>query len=450
LLGIELLEDRSTPAIIFSPNGVGGGVFAPFGNFTGPIHVASGDVNGDGFPDIIVAQGQGPGSGSEIRIFDGKSARLQSQAVVIADFFAYPGAGGTNQTPGFAGDVFVAAADFNGDGFAELVTTPGFGGNGHVKVFDFHPGNGAFLGSNPIERTSFFAYPGFQGSVRVATLNLGFGLAPVIVTVSGAGASAADVRAYANPFAIGSVAPGVFVQPAAQTFVFPGFLGGVSLAAGNVTTTGTQLFVSPDIGNPLITTFILAHTTTGRLVFVPGTTFSTGFIAPTDQRIGTADVNGDGQLEVLAASAGSGNPSISVFSLNNGFATQLSPLTFQGFGFFGGTWVSASTFTGAPTNTTSTSGVSLFTGTTGLTGFGTTGMTGFGSTGLAGFGSTGLTGFGTGLTGFGSTGSTGFGPTTGFGTTGSTGAGVTPATTLTSGVPTTSSSMTPFGAGLTF
>jgi hypothetical protein len=43
----------------------------PFGNFKGTINVAAGDVTGDGVPDIIA--GKGPGSRPQTRVFDGIS-----------------------------------------------------------------------------------------------------------------------------------------------------------------------------------------------------------------------------------------------------------------------------------------------------------------------------------------------------------------------------------------
>ena len=346
-LRVESLEDRSVPAV-FVPNAFGGGNFAPFDNFAGDVRTASGDVNGDGVADIITAQGQGAGSASRVRIYDGAAARFSSQAVLLSDFFAYSDGGGASQTPGFAGGVFVAAADLNGDGFAEVITSPGAGGAGHVKVFDFNNGSGGFLGNNPTLRTSFFAYPGFQGDVRLAAMNRGLGLAPLIVTASGAGTSNTDLRFFDNAFTLGSVANGTLVSPAAQTFVFPGYLGGISLASGNTNAAGSQLFFAPNVGNSLVSSLNVGTSLSG-LILTPGTTFSTGFAPPTDMRLGTADINGDNVIDVLTSSVnGTPTPTIVPFSLVGGTATPLSPLNgFQGFGNFNNTWLASSTFRGA-------------------------------------------------------------------------------------------------------
>jgi|GEM_PF-5109510 len=402
VLHAEQLEDRSVPAVA-TVN------FNPFPGFSGQVNVASGDVNGDGVPDIITAEGAGTGGQSEVRIFDGASAR-QGKVVLLADFFPYSNAAGASQTPGFAGGVNVAAADFNGDGFAELITSPGPGGQGHVKVFNFHdPATGQFLGSNPILETSFVAYPGFNGNISVAALNRVGGLPPLLVTASGAGTTQADIRVFANPFAIGSVPVGTFVPPVAQTFVFPGYLGGVSIATGQTTANANDtLFISPNVGNSVIAPYNLFSGSNG-LVLTPGLPFQTGFVSPTDVRIGTADILGNGLDQVLASSVTpTGATPIEVFSFINGVPSPQAPLTnFQGFGLFGDEWVASSAFTN-PTPSSTIPGTTPALSTTGLTGFGTTGLTGFGAASLlAGFTATpGLTGSSVtpGVTPFGSSG----------------------------------------------
>src|SRR5262249_48529861 len=80
--------------------------------FTGGVRVATGDVNGDGVPDIITSPG--PTGGPDIRVFDGLTGAL------IMDFMAY--------SPSFTGGVYVAAADVNGDGHADIITGPDFSG----------------------------------------------------------------------------------------------------------------------------------------------------------------------------------------------------------------------------------------------------------------------------------------------------------------------------------
>jgi hypothetical protein len=387
-LRVEQLEDRSVPAataFAFTPNSFGGGSFNPFPGFNGPVETTSGDVNGDGVADIIAAQGAGAGSTSEVRVFDGAAAR-NGQAVLIADFYAYSNTAGAGQAPGFAGGVYVAAADLTGDGTAQLVTTTGAGGQGHLKVFDFRdPTTGQFLGNSPTLLTSFYVYPGFQGAVQVAAINRGAGTSPLVVTASGAGTTASDVRVFDNAATIGGVAPGALVSPAAQTLVYPGYLGGVSLAAGG-SVTNPQLYVAPLTANPLVSTFGITGTGAGGLTLAPGISFPIGTGSPSVINLASADLTGTGTLDVLTSYGNPGGAAspISVYSLATGVATPVpNELTgFDGFGFFNGQFLSAGAFA-VPALNAGTTAAGLNTGlNTGLNAAGTTTAVGGTNTGL--------------------------------------------------------------------
>src|SRR5262249_8002540 len=92
----------------------------PYGpSFTGGVNVATGDVTGDGVPDIITAVRSG--ALSHVKVFDGVTG------AEIASFFAFPG---------FMSGVSVAAGDVNGDHKADLIVGTNAGGNSHVKVID--------------------------------------------------------------------------------------------------------------------------------------------------------------------------------------------------------------------------------------------------------------------------------------------------------------------------
>jgi len=116
--------------------------------FTGGIYVAAGDVTGDGIADIVT--GDGAGGSPQVRVFDGATGTQLPGA--LGGFLAY--------TPAFAGGVRVGAGDLNGDGRAEVITAAGPGGGPHVRVWDGASGGEIF---------GLFAFdPSFTGGVFVA------------------------------------------------------------------------------------------------------------------------------------------------------------------------------------------------------------------------------------------------------------------------------------------
>lgn len=135
----------------------------PFPGFEGAISVATGDVNGDTFADLVV--GAGEGGGPHVKIYDGKTGRL------LYNSFVYHAA--------FLGGVQVALGDVNGDGLADLITGAGPGGGPHVRAIDVASGKSL---------VEFYAYDvGFGGGVRVAAGKFDDSGKASIVTGAGAG-----------------------------------------------------------------------------------------------------------------------------------------------------------------------------------------------------------------------------------------------------------------------
>jgi len=89
-------------------------------NFRGGVNVAVGDVDGDGYNEIVV--GAGRGGGPHVRIFD------HYGNVKYSGFFAFD--------KNFRGGVNVACGDVNGDGIDDIITGAGLGGGPHVRAFD--------------------------------------------------------------------------------------------------------------------------------------------------------------------------------------------------------------------------------------------------------------------------------------------------------------------------
>jgi hypothetical protein len=134
-------------------------------NFLGGVFMAAGDVNGDGLSDIIV--GADARGGPEVKVFSGQDGS------VLDDFMAYD--------PRFTGGVRVAVGDVNGDGLADIITAAGPGGGPEVRIFSGATGT-------PLQ--AFMAYdPNFAGGVYVAAGDVNGDHQPDIITGAGAGAS---------------------------------------------------------------------------------------------------------------------------------------------------------------------------------------------------------------------------------------------------------------------
>ena len=178
--------------------------------FTGGGTVAVGDVDGTGRKDIIV--GAAVGGGPRVVVFNGRTGEMTHS------FFAYD--------PSFRNGVSVAAGDLYGTGRDDLITGAGIGGGPHVKVFDARTGE---------TKASFFAMDvGFRGGVNVAAGNVtGDGRARLI---AGAGAGGGpQVVVFDTPG--GTVLRSFFAGD-------PNTRGGVNVAAGDTEGKGRDNIVT--------------------------------------------------------------------------------------------------------------------------------------------------------------------------------------------------------------
>ena len=161
-----------------APAAVLASFYAYDANFRGGVHVAAGDVTGDGHADIVT--GAGAGGGPHVKIFDGISL------ATMASFYAY--------APTFHGGVNVAVGAVAGAGTMDVITGAGAGGGPHVKVFNgtaLMEGGLAAAAAMADLLKSFFAYaPTFTGGVSVAVGAVTAAGTADIVTGAGPGIAA--------------------------------------------------------------------------------------------------------------------------------------------------------------------------------------------------------------------------------------------------------------------
>lgn len=134
--------------------------------------VAMGDMDGDGVSDIVTAPGAG--NGPHIRIFNGLNRTL------LNEFNAYDDK--------WRGGVFIATADVNRNGRAELIAGTDAGGPAIVRVFDAM--RGRMIGE-------VSPYPGnYRGGVRVAAYDVNKNGRLDIICAPGASSRGLPVRMY--------------------------------------------------------------------------------------------------------------------------------------------------------------------------------------------------------------------------------------------------------------
>jgi hypothetical protein len=256
-------------------------------SFQGGVRVAVGDVNGDGIPDIIAAEGPSDGSNGDslVHVYDGITGKPLAGPLGSFDPF-----------PGFHGGLYVASADLNGDGFADVVVAEDAGGQPRVRVYSGQDGS---------LRDDFLAFdPGFSGGVRVAAADVNGDGIPDIVAAAGPGGRP-DVEVFEGR----DLAHGI-TKPTLSFHAYdPKFTGGVYVATGDVHGDGVPKIITGEGagGEPLVKVF---DGKTGNELqhFLA---FDKGFRGGV--RVAAADVNGDGRSDIVAAEGTGGVPRVRGF-----------------------------------------------------------------------------------------------------------------------------------------
>ncbi|MFO0804134.1 MAG: FG-GAP-like repeat-containing protein [Gemmataceae bacterium] len=136
-------------ATAYNPDGSARFSLNPFPGFTGGVRTAAADFTGDGVADVVV--GTGPGRATRVIVFDG----VTQQALFTVDPFE----------PSFTGGVYVATGDVNGDGVPDLAITPDEGGGPRVDIYS---------GGNFSRLVSFFGIDdaSFRGGARASIADI--------------------------------------------------------------------------------------------------------------------------------------------------------------------------------------------------------------------------------------------------------------------------------------
>jgi hypothetical protein len=295
----------------------------PFGDFNLGATVASGDFNGDGIADLVV--GAGAGGGPRVAVFNGLDGSL------MADFFAYEDT--------FRGGVNVSAADFDGDGRADVVLGTGVTGGPRVRIFsgvDF---------ATPLLDVLVYE-PSFRGGVNVSTGDFNADGTPDLITSAGAGGGPRVV-----------VLSGTNLLQLASFFVFdPNSRTGFFAAGGDVNGDGfADVIAGAGAGAPAEVRVISGATRTALNDFYVNDPLEPGTAIPSIQfdagvRVAAADVTGDGIDDVLTVKGPGSLPTIRAYQLggvnpvtNALFPTLAEVAHFDAFdGFAGGLYIGGS------------------------------------------------------------------------------------------------------------
>jgi hypothetical protein len=226
----------------------------PFGAYTGGVKVATGDVNGDGFSDVVLMAGPGAQNGHVI-ILSGRNFS------VLADYVV-----------GYPGEMNLAVGDVNGDGNADVILST-------ATDFDYVA---VLSGATQNVIAAYSVFGGLRLGVTLAAGDFdGNGKADIIAGT-------------ATQYGAAVVVNGLTGQRLAL-FLLPIPTNGVNVAAGDVNGDGrADVILGFATGMPLVAVYDAAsQSLVGGFSAYPG--------QPVGVRVATVDRNGDGRADIITS-----------------------------------------------------------------------------------------------------------------------------------------------------
>lgn len=316
-----LLTPNASTGVFGAPFSTPTGIF---GGYAGDVRVAVGDVNGDGHPDTAMITG--PGTPIRFAVVNGKDNTTLIPAIA-------PFAG----SEGFDGGGFIAVADFDNDGRAEIVVTPDQGGGPRVTIFQL-PQVGSI-----VVRANFLGIDdaSFRGGARPAAGDVnGDGIADLAVSAGFLGGPRAALFNGASLFTGPSRIVGDF-------FAFPGadantLRNGSFLSIGDMNGDGFADLVFGGGPGGAARIYALsgqlvaagnvdaAHAAPLANFFVAGNTSDRG-----GARVATVDADGDNRADLVVGSGEWRSAAVRIYRGVNMLGAG-EPAVFQDVAMFGG------------------------------------------------------------------------------------------------------------------
>ena len=293
--------------------------FFAFGDkYRGKINMTVVDIDADGIAEIIVAPASGGGPNVRVYVYNSTTSQIE-----LLDWFMAYG-------EKFRGGVSVAAGDVNGDGTLEMIVTPEGSGGSNVRAYQFNASTKKFslLGW-------FMAYGDtFRGSVNVKLADInGDGSVEIITIPSSNGGP--NVRAYTYNSATGQFELlDWFMAYDAK------FRGGVRIAVGDVNGDGRlDIVTSPASGGgPNVRVYTYDSATKKFTLIDWFMAYSANFREKAD--VATADLDGDGDSEIMVSPQTGGGPQVRIYDHTNGQLNAITQFMSHSSSFRGGINVS--------------------------------------------------------------------------------------------------------------